>query len=149
MISDFTKKVVEKEALMAAAQRNLDLALSRIATVQATKIAAIRRGLSTAGSFTISTNTAAVLSTKCWGGSGSYNADLMNKGMRENILSNIHQVGLVGGGYVITTPQKNLVYHTFVRNVADDVQDAVIKAGSWTGTNQSTATITFHPKSFL
>ena len=148
MISDFTKKVVEKEALMAAAQRNLDLALSRIAAVQATKIAAIRRGLSTAGSFTISTNTATVLSTKCWGGSGSYNADLMNKGMHENILSNIHQVGIVGGGYVITTPQKNLVYHTFVKNVADDVQDAVIKAGSWTGTNQSTATITFHPKAF-
>ena len=148
MIKDFTKKLVENKALMAAAQRNLDLALSRIAAVQATKIAAIRSGLSNAGSFTISTNTAAVLSTKCWGGSGSYNADLMNKGMRENILSNIYQVGLVGGGYVITTPQKNLVYHTFVRNVADDVQDAVIKAGSWTGTNQSTATITFHPKAF-
>ena len=94
--------------------------------------------------------TAGYIASQCWGGSGSYNADLMNKGMRENILSNIHQVGLVGGGYVITTPQKNLVYHTYIKNVADNVEDAVIYAGfdNDNDVNTSNRTMTFLPKAF-
>ena len=126
-----------------AAQRRLfiNMAISR----QYVNSATMRKVLPTVAG---SVSTAGYLSSKCWGGSGSYNADLMNKGMRENILSNIHQVGLVGGGYVITTPQKNLVYHTYIKNVADNVTDAVIEAGSWTGTNQSTATMTFARNAF-
>ena len=53
-------------------------------------------------------------------GSGNYDAEGMRNGMRQNILSNIHQVGLVGGGYVITTPQKNLAYHTYIKDVPDE-----------------------------
>ena len=58
------------------------------------------------------------------------NTEYLKKGMRENILSNIHQVGSVGGGYVFTTPQKNIVYHTYIKEVSDDVKDAVIMAGT-------------------
>ena len=70
--------------------------------------------------------------------------------MRENILSNIHQVGLVGGGYVITTPQKNLVYHTYIKSVADDVTDAIIYAGfdNDNNVNTSNRTMTFARKAF-
>ena len=96
------------------------------------------------------TSTAGLIASKCWGGSGSYNADAMNKGMRENILSNIHQVGLVGGGYVITTPQKNLVYHTYIKRVADNVEDALIYAGFDNDNNSNTSnrTMTFLPATF-
>jgi hypothetical protein len=96
------------------------------------------------------TSTAGLIASKCWGGSGSYNADAMNKGMRENILSNIHQVGLVGGGYVITTPQKNLVFHTYIKRVADNVEDAVIYAGFDNDNNSNTSnrTMTFLPATF-
>ena len=96
------------------------------------------------------TSTAGLIASKCWGGSGSYNADAMNKGMRENILSNIHQVGLVGGGYVITTPQKNLVYHTYIKSVGNDVEDAVIYAGFDNDNNSNTSnrTMTFLPATF-
>lgn len=98
----------------------------------------------------LATSTAGLISSKCWGGSGTYNADAMNKGMRENILSNIHQVGLVGGGYVITTPQKNLVYHTYIKSVGDDVTNAVIYAGFDNDNNSNTSnrTMTFMPKAF-
>ena len=52
-------------------------------------------------------------------GFGNYDAEGMRQGMRQNILSNMHQVGLVGGGYVITTPAKNLAYHTCIKDVPD------------------------------
>ena len=98
----------------------------------------------------VATSTAGLISSQCWGGSGTYNADAMNKGMRENILSNIHQVGLVGGGYVITTPQKNLVYHTYIKSVGNDVTDAVIYAGFDNDNNSNTSnrTMTFLPSVF-
>ena len=64
-------------------------------------------------------SSSAFLASKCWGGSGTYNGDALQKGMRENIKSNIHQVGLVGGGYVVTTPSKNIVYHTYIKSVDD------------------------------
>ena len=85
-----------------------------------------------------------------WGGSGSYNTELMNKGMRENILSNIHQVGMVGGGYVITTPQKNLIYHTYIKNVDNATTNAVIYAGfdNDNNVNTSNRTMTFARDAF-
>ena len=94
--------------------------------------------------------TAGMLSSSSWGGSGTYNPEQMNKGMRENILSNIHQVGLVGGGYVITTPQKNLVFHTYIKEVANNVQNAVIHVGfdNDNDVNTSNRTMTFARDAF-
>ena len=71
-----------------------------------------------------------VIAANTWGGSGNYSGESLQKGMRANILSNIHQVSVMGGGYVITTPVKNIVYHTYIKNVADNVTDAVIYAGT-------------------
>ena len=101
--------------------------------------------------LSVAATTAGYISTQCWGGSGSYDADAMNKGMRENILANIHQVGFVGGGYVITTPQKNLVYHTYIKNVSDATADAVIYTGfdNDNNVNTSNRTMTFAPNAFL
>ena len=97
-----------------------------------------------------STMSTAYYSTNCWGGTGSYNGDALQKGMRENILSNIHQVGLVGGGYVITTPQKNLCYHTYIKDVPASTTDAVIYAGTGKGQgrNNNARTITMAKKAF-
>ncbi len=91
--------------------------------------------------------TASLLSSKHW---GSYNGDLLQKGMKANILSNMHQVGLVGGGYVITTPQKNLCYHTYIKNVGDDVTKAVIYAGTGKGQgrNNNARTMTMAKNAF-
>ena len=100
--------------------------------------------------ISVSSSTAGYIASQCWGGTGSYNAEMMNKGMRENILSNIHQVGLVGGGYVITTPQKNLVYHTFIKSVSSSTTNAVIYAGfdDDGDRNTSNRTMTFLPTVF-
>jgi len=96
------------------------------------------------------TSTAALLSTQIWGGSGSYNGDALQKGMRANILSNIHQVGLVGGGYVITTPSKNIVYHTYIKDVDNNLKEAKIYAGFDDDGNAFTSdrTMTFAKKAF-
>ena len=95
-------------------------------------------------------NTSACLSTNCWGGTGSYNGDALRKGMRENIASNIHQWGLVGGGYVITTPQKNLCYHTYIKAVPDTTTQAMIYAGTGKGQgrNNNARTVTMAKKAF-
>ena len=90
-------------------------------------------GYSMAANLAGSIATASYLSSKHWGGTGSYNGDLLQKGMKANILSNIHQVGLVGSGYVITTPQKNLCYHTYIKDVPASTTDAVIYAGTGKG----------------
>ena len=102
------------------------------------------------GTAATAIGTAGVISSECWGGSGSYDGDQMQKGMRANILSNIHQVSLVGAGYVITTPSKNLLYHTFIKNVPESTTDAVIYAGFDDDNNTYTSdrTMTFAKKAF-
>ena len=89
-------------------------------------------------------------STKCWGGTGSYNGDLLHKGMKANILSNIHQVGFTGSGYVITTPQKNLCYHTYIKEVPASTTEAVIYAGTGRdqGRNNNARTVTMAKLAF-
>ena len=57
---------------------------------------------------------------------GQMSADKFGDGMRANIASNMHQVGMVGSN-LITTPTKKLIYHTCVKEVDDNVKDAVIK----------------------
>ncbi len=95
-------------------------------------------------------NAAGVLSSYVWGETNPYGGDALRKGMRENIMSNIHQVGMTGGGYIISTPQKNLVYHTFLKEVKDNVTDAVIYAGTdkGQGKNASARTMTFAKRAF-
>ena len=146
-----TKLATQQALLKTAEQAYRTIVLKRAIALKMTYalqgIKALRYAVSPAAA---ATSTAGLISSKCWGGSGSYNADAMNKGMRENILSNIHQVGLVGGGYVITTPQKNLVYHTYIKSVADNVTDAVIYAGFDNDNNSNTSnrTMTFMPNAF-
>ena len=100
----------------------------------------ISRGITTAGYF----------SSKCWGGSGSYDGDALQKGMKANILSNIHQTALVGGGYVITSPQKNLCYHTYIKDVPASTTEAVIYAGTGKGQgrNNNARTMTMAKNAF-
>ena len=100
----------------------------------------ISRGITTAGYF----------SSKCWGGSGSYDGDALQKGMKANILSNIHQTALVGGGYVITSPQKNLCYHTYIKEVPASTTEAVIYAGTGKGQgrNNNARTMTMAKNAF-
>ena len=129
--------------------------LQEVARLTARRTALIKQAynqlaLEKATKTAITTCTSTLLAYNCWDGNGSYNADALNKGMRANILSNIHQVGLVGGGYVITTPQKNIVYHTYIKSVSNDVNDAVIYAGfdnDW-NVNTSNRTMTFARDAF-
>ncbi len=44
---------------------------------------------------------------------GQVNDDEMKNGMADNLAANIHQVGMVGMG--VTTPDKKLIYHTFIK----------------------------------
>ena len=92
--------------------------------------------------------TSAVVSQHLWGGSSV--GEPLKKGMRENILSNIHQVGFHGGGYIITTPTKNMVYHAYIKNVSDETEEAVIYAGTGKGQgrNASAMTVTFARDAF-
>ena len=94
-------------------------------------------------------STAGIIANACWGGSGTYDGDALRKGMRENILSNIHQVGMVGGGYIITTPTKNLCYHTFIKSVPDQ-EEVTIYAGTGKGQgrNNNARTMTWAKDAF-
>lgn len=87
---------------------------------------------------------------KCWGGSGTYNGEMLQKGIRNNIIANMHQVSLVGGSYVITTPSKNIIYHTYIKDVAPDQSDVTIYAGFDDDGNSYTSnrTMTFAKKAF-
>ena len=94
-------------------------------------------------------STAGIIATSCWGGSGTYDGEALRKGMRENILSNIHQVGMVGGGYIITTPTKNLCYHTYIKSVPDQ-EEVTIYAGTGKGQgrNNNARTMTWAKDAF-
>ena len=151
------KTAASKTAAIAAARNAVTAATTAVeeataglTAANAARLAAILKGLGRVGIQATATNTASMLAAKCWGGTGSYNGDVMLKGMRENILSNIHQVGLVGGGFVVTTPQKNLIYHTYIKKVSDDVTDAVIYAGTGKkqGRNNNARTMTMDKKAF-
>ena len=139
LIAKLTATVAAKKAAIKAAE----------AAAKAAAKASILQPLLT-GLVTTATTTSSYISSKCWGGPGSYNGDALQKGMRANILSNIHQVGLVGGGYVITTPSKNLIYHNYIKSVDDNLQNAVIYAGFDNDGNSTTSniTITFGKNAF-
>lgn len=132
-----TKQAAMKAAAQAAAQA--------AQAAQAAMIKTLATGVAAAA-----TTTSSYLASKCWGGTGAYNDDALLKGMRTNILSNIHQVGLVGGGYVVTTPSKNLIYHNYIKSVDDNLTDAIIYAGFDEDGNSTTSniTITFGKNAF-
>ena len=56
--------------------------------------------------------------------------DGMLKGMRNNILANIHQWGSLANGLLYATPTKNLVYHTYLKAVPDDATDVRINVAA-------------------
>ena len=127
-----------------------DIVQKRFDSKLSTAIAKAVSGYMVASEVCAAATTASYLSSKYWGGTGSYNGDLLQKGMRENIKSNMHQVGLVGGGYVITTPQKNLCYHTYIKDVPASTTDAVIYAGTGKGQgrNNNARTMTMAKEAF-
>ena len=111
---------------------------------------AVKMSLLTIPAASSATATASLVSSMCWGGSGSYNGDALQKGMRENILSNIHQVSAVGGSYIITTPTKNIIYHTYIKEVDDNLKEAKIYGGFDKDGDNTTSdrTMTFAKKAF-
>ena len=62
--------------------------------------------------------TAGLIAKEAWGGTGSYNTEKFNRGMREQIRANIGQASSRAAGFVMVHPQKNLVYHTYVKSVS-------------------------------
>ncbi len=60
--------------------------------------------------------TAGLIAKEAWGGTGSYNTEKFNKGMREQIRANLNMNTVMGGGYVLSHPQKNIVHHTYVKS---------------------------------
>ena len=73
--------------------------------------------------------TAGLIAKEAWGGTGSYNAEKFNRGMREQIRANIGQSSTRASGFVMTHPQKNLVYHTYVKSYDGFLGNAVIHVG--------------------
>lgn len=148
-IKEQAKVITAKTSLYNASGQALQAAVAKTGSAQLLQYLnpLTAKGLAAAA---LSTSTAGLLASKYWGGSGTYDGDLLQKGMRANILSNIHQVGLVGGGYVITTPSKNIIYHTYIKNVADTQEDAVIYAGFDDDNNSYTSdrTMTFAKNAF-
>jgi hypothetical protein len=70
--------------------------------------------------ITSNTLTAGLIAKQAWGGTDSYNAEKFNRGMREQIRSRLNQNNVGAGGYVFYHPQKNLVYHTYVKSFDGD-----------------------------
>jgi hypothetical protein len=74
----------------------------------------------------------------------SLNAASLKRGMQSNIIANMHQVSTHASNMIIITPDKNLIYHTFIKSAPDDIKDAVI----YTGVSKVTRTTTFLPSVF-
>ena len=51
-------------------------------------------------------------------------ADQFQNGLTNNLIANIHQVGMVGLGF--TTPDKKLIYHTYIKEAKADQTDFTI-----------------------
>ena len=56
--------------------------------------------------------------------SDQVNKDEMTNGLADNLAANIHQVGLVGFG--MTTPDKKLIYHTYIKEADPNQTDFTI-----------------------
>lgn len=80
----------------------------------------------------------------------SYLQDELLKGMRNNILANIHQFGSLANGLLYFTPTKNLIYHTYLKSVPDDKTDVKISvaASKDLGTNTFAATTSISKTAF-
>ena len=74
----------------------------------------------------------------------SLNAASLKQGMRNNIIANMHAVSTHAMNMVIITPDKNLIYHTYIKSAPDDIRDAVI----YTGVSKVTRTTTWLPTVF-
>ena len=74
----------------------------------------------------------------------SLNAAALKRGMQSNIIANMHQLSTHAMNMVIITPDKNLIYHTFIKSAPDDIKDAVI----YTSVSKDTRTTTWMPKVF-
>ena len=68
----------------------------------------------------------------------------LKRGMQNNIIANMHAVSTHAMNMVIITPDKDLIYHTFIKSAPDDIKDAVI----YTGVSKDTRTTTFLPSVF-
>ena len=75
---------------------------------------------------------------------GNLNAASLKQGMQSNIIANMHQVSTHASNMIIITPDKNLIYHTFIKSAPDDIKDAVI----YTGVSKVTRTTTWLPTVF-
>ena len=64
--------------------------------------------------------TAGLIAREAWGGTGSYNTEKFNRGMREQIRANIGQASTRASGFVMVHPQKNIVHHTYVKSYNGD-----------------------------
>ncbi len=118
-----------QNSLLEVVAQSLDLTQARTMNPWLSKVTGVAAAATAVGTL---------IASECWGSSGTYDAESLKKGMRNNILSNIHQVGFVGGGYVITTPTKNIVYHTYIKNV-EDQENVTIYAGFDDDNNSSTS----------
>lgn len=74
----------------------------------------------------------------------SLNAASLKQGMHNNIIANMHQVSTHAMNMVIITPDKNLIYHTYLKSAPDDIRDAVV----YTGVSKVTRTTTWLPTVF-
>ena len=76
--------------------------------------------------------------------SSSLNAASLKQGMQNSIIANMHAVSTHASNMIIITPDKNLIYHTYIKSAPDDIRDAVI----YTGVSKVTRTTTWLPQVF-
>ena len=74
----------------------------------------------------------------------SLNIATLKQGMQNSIIANMHAVSTHASNMIIITPDKNLIYHTYIKSAPDDIRDAVI----YTGVSKVTRTTTWLPQVF-
>ena len=89
-VTEQAKEVAAKTASQKAAEKVFTAAMNKASsTLFYHTYGKLIGGLT--GTAATAAATAGLISSKCWGGSGSYNGDLMQKGLRANIISNMHR----------------------------------------------------------
>ena len=130
-VSYFEVRVVEAEAVVEVAN------LVASTTLPAAMKAALASTFLTSGVLGGGMAAASVLND-------ATNIYSLKRGMQENIISNMHAVSMHAMNMVIITPDKDLIYHTFIKSAPDDIEDAVI----YMGVSKDTRTTTFLPSVF-
>ena len=124
LLCDVVKKVAGARLLEVTGEISAKEALQKSLLMQASKMMLKNKLANITLASTLSSYVGSRMIGQFQPFSGQVNTDEMKNGLADNLAANIHQVGLVGFG--MTTPDKKLIYHTYIKEADPNQTDFTI-----------------------